>query len=74
MSLPLRLSPAVRRRMTPGRSVTRNPRRAAPTSSSAAWNWGWCNGTSAGTSERIARSPKDGSVMRWPVTTRMRAA
>ena len=52
--------------MVVGTSASRNPRSAAPSSSSEAWYWGWCSGTAAVTSARIARRPLAGSVIFRP--------
>src|SRR3954452_13872221 len=55
--------PDPRRRILFGRSVTRQPRMIAPTSSSDAWYCGSVSGTSAVNSARIARRPLAGSVI-----------
>ena len=51
--------------MVVGTSARRKPCSAAEIINSEAWYWGCSSLTAAVTSERIARIPQAGSVMRW---------
>ena len=57
--------------MVAGTSATRNPCVSTAISSSDDWYCGCSSRTAAVTSARMARSPNEESVMRWPVSVLM---
>ena len=57
--------------MVAGTSATRNPCVSTAISSSDDWYCGCSSRTAAVTSARMARSPNEESVMRWPVRVLM---
>ena len=65
---PFLLSPTWRLWIVAGTSTTRNPRARTAIRSSADWYCGCSSRTTPVTSERMARSPKEESVMWVPVS------